>query len=45
MFFDCVYFTSNYFFFEEAKMDYNIKSLTISAQAVPKIQLEEYQLQ
>jgi len=34
-----------FFFFEEAKMDYNIKSLTISAQAVPKIQLKEYQLQ
>jgi len=26
-------------------MDYNIKSLTISAQAVPKIQLKVYQLQ
>jgi len=26
-------------------MDYNIKSLTISAQAVSKIQLKEYQLQ
>jgi len=26
-------------------MDYNIKNLTISAQAVPKIQLKEYQLQ
>jgi len=34
-----------YIFFEEAKMDYNIKSLTISAQAMPKIQPKEYQLQ